>query len=185
MKNKDYSITKKKAFVSADLVCRPMCESLISSYGKLCTQSNWIFRIKGLLSATFFSVHARKMKRSEVVFSFLLCLLAVSASPVQHRWEVVPDSEGSMHLVDLNSFENSVEPSYVPETDVVFLLFTRQNPTVGQVIRFNDPQSIANSNFNPSHPTRVIIHGWLGSRNDAVNLLVTAALLQSGNFNVN
>jgi Lipase len=123
------------------------------------------------------------MKQS-VVISFVLFFIVTSATPAQRRWEVVPDSKGSLHIVDLRSVEDSIEPSYVPENDVVFLLFARQNPTVGQVIRFNDPQSIRNSNFNSIHPTRLIIHGWGGSRQDAVNLLVTAALLRAGNFNV-
>jgi pancreatic triacylglycerol lipase len=123
------------------------------------------------------------MKQS-VVFSFLLFFVATPATPVRYRWEVVPDSEGFMHLVDLRSVEDSIEPSYVPETDLVFLLFTRQNPTMGQVIRFNDPQSIENSNFNPNHPTRLTIHGWNGSPRASVNILVTAAFLRAGDFNV-
>lgn len=130
------------------------------------------------------SVDSEKMKSSVVFLCATLLATAISASPVQHRWEVVPDSEGSMHLVDLNSAGDSIEPSYVPETDLVFLLFTRQNPTVGQVIRFNDPQSVANSDFNSSHPTRLLLHGWNGNPRASVNVLVTAAFLRAGEFNV-
>lgn len=101
-----------------------------------------------------------------------------------HRWELTPDSSGRMHLVDLKPFETPIEPSFNPASDIVFLVFTRSNPTVGQRIFLNNQASVQNSNFNPAHPTRVTIHGWQGSLNDAVNIEVTAAYLRHGDYNV-
>lgn len=102
----------------------------------------------------------------------------------KHRWSLIPDSEGRMHLVDLNPVDmESVEPRSVPEEDVVFILHTRANPTVGQVIT-NNVASIQNSNFNPNNPTRVTIHGWLGTSGSEVNVGVNSAYFQLGDFNV-
>lgn len=88
-----------------------------------------------------------------------------------------------MHLVDLNPIEAEVEPAFVPANDIVYLLFTRRNPTSGQQIFLNEG-SLRSSHFNSAHPTRMLIHGWTGSRNDAVNIEATRAYLQLGEFNV-
>lgn len=105
---------------------------------------------------------------------------------MRHRWSLTPDAAGKMHLVDLNPLENdiAVEPLFVPANDIVLLVFTRQNPTVGQRIFVNNLASVQNSNFNRNHPTRITVHGWLGSRTDAVNIQSNAAYLQLGNYNV-
>lgn len=108
----------------------------------------------------------------------------VDADSSKHRWSLIPDSEGRMHLVDLNPMDlDTVEPLSVPEDDVVFILNTRANPTVGQVIT-NTVASIQNSNFNPNNPTRVTIHGWLGTSGSEVNVGVNAAYFQRGDYNV-
>lgn len=94
------------------------------------------------------------------------------------------DSQGNVHLLDLNPIEDAVEPAFVPANDVIFTLFTRLNPTVGQVINLNNEASIRNSNFNPAHPTRVTIHGWLGQAGDPINVNVNAAYFRHGEYNV-
>lgn len=108
--------------------------------------------------------------------------VAVMEAP-KHRWSLASDSEGNMHLVDLNPLDTPVEPLFVPENDMFFLLLTRQNPTVSQRISF-DQASLDNSNFNPSHPTRFTIHGWQGGVNSAVNIRVAEAYFQHGEYNV-
>lgn len=107
----------------------------------------------------------------------------VDASDSKHRWALIPDSEGAMHLVDLNPMEMAPEPLFVPSIDIAFLLFTRQNPTVAQRITF-DLSSVQNSNFNAAHPTRFTIHGWQGTVGSAVNLRVAEAYFQLGDYNV-
>lgn len=102
----------------------------------------------------------------------------------KHRWALIPDSEGGMHLVDLNPLEVAVESFYVPATDIAFLLFTRQNPTIAQRITF-DLASLQNSNFNAAHQTRFTMHGWQGSIASAVNVRVAEAYFQHGDYNVN
>lgn len=95
----------------------------------------------------------------------------------------MPDAEGKIHIVDLNPLESEISPAFNPEADVVFLLFTRQNPTAGQRILFNNLASVRNSNFNPSHPTRFLVHGWFGNAQSTLNV-ARDDFLRFGNFNV-
>jgi hypothetical protein len=69
---------------------------------------------------------------------------------------LIPDGDGNMHLIDLNRFEAEAEAFFNPEVDTAFLLFTRFNPTIPQRITWTS-ESIAASNFNAAHPTRLLI----------------------------
>jgi hypothetical protein len=107
------------------------------------------------------------------IFKFLF-----AASPIEPRFQVSPDGEGKMHLIDTNPINEPIEPIFNPETDTRFMLHTRLNPTSGQQVLKKYPffkfkifyflisqitwttQSIQNSNFNPAWPVRVLIHGW-------------------------
>lgn len=104
----------------------------------------------------------------------VLCLIGISqASPIAEK------------LVQIN--DNSIqepEPFFDALRDVRFLLFTRSNPTNGQQLVFGDFNSIRNSNFNANLPTRVIIHGFQSDSDSDVNVLLTAAFLRNGDFNV-
>lgn len=96
---------------------------------------------------------------------------------------MIPDAEGRLHLIDLNAYDVPVEPLFVAENDVRFLLFTRRNPTTAQIITLN-LASIQNSFFNAAHPTRLTIHGWNGDISSRVNTLVAEAYFQRGEYNV-
>lgn len=122
------------------------------------------------------------------------CFIVSLSSPVrdgtsklaqdpEHRWTLIPDSEGKMHLVDFDSYDVQVEPSFVPAQDIFFLLFTRSNPNVGQRIDFTTA-SLINSNFNPSHPTRFSVHGWQSESGTFTNTVVREAFYEIGEFNV-
>lgn len=103
---------------------------------------------------------------------------------VQHRWSLVPDNEGRMHLVDLNPVEVVAEPFFNADNDVFFLLFTRRNPLVGQRIGF-DAAAIRNTNWNINAPgTRFIIHGFNNDNRSPVNTMITAAYLRRNDMNV-
>lgn len=107
----------------------------------------------------------------------------VAVNDPKHRWAFIPDSEGRMHLIDVNPYETPVEPAFVPADDVVFLLFTRQNPTVGHRITF-DLATLTSSHFNPSHPTRFTVHGWNGAPSNPVNTLSNLEYFRRGDYNV-
>lgn len=42
-----------------------------------------------------------------------------------------------------------------------FILYTRKNPTEGQVVRVQDEETIEKSNLDPKKPTKFIIHGFI------------------------
>ena len=102
---------------------------------------------------------------------------------MEYRWNLIPDGEGKMRLIDANPILSETEPFFNAEADMAFLLFTRFNPTVGQRLTWT-ANSIINSNFNPIHPVRVIVHGFNSGPNNSVSIAPTAAYLQRNNYNV-
>ena len=102
--------------------------------------------------------------------------------PSNPEFAMVPTMDGNWVLVNVNE-DPEPESFFTPENDIVFTLFTNRNRD-GEVIQWNSPSSIANSNFNPAYPTRLTIHGWNGDPTSRVNTAVRAAYLDSGMFNV-
>ncbi|XP_062555872.1 phospholipase A1 member A-like [Armigeres subalbatus] len=122
---------------------------------------------------------------------FIGFLAAASALPLDHaNWQLVPNANGHLHLVNTNPYNlaevDPTEPEvhFNPETDIIFTLFTRSNPTQGQVLQINNAGSITGSNFNPAHPTRFSIHGWNSNGNHFKNTGIRNELLARGDFNV-
>jgi len=76
-------------------------------------------------------------------------------------WQMVPDEDGNLHLVDINAVNMDAEPQFVA-TDIVFRLFTPQNPTAAQIIQLNNNAQLTASNYQPGRATRFHIHGWNG-----------------------
>jgi pancreatic triacylglycerol lipase len=109
----------------------------------------------------------------------------VDVNDPRHRWTLIPDGSGKMHLIDLNPYEGeAIEPMFNAQNDVFFLLFTPRNPTSGQRLSTNDANAIRNTQWNSGAPTRFVIHGWNNDAKSAVNTQITAAYVARGNFNV-
>lgn len=107
----------------------------------------------------------------------------IEDSQPEFRWNPVRDQEGRVHLFDANPVEMEPEPSFNAMNDVVFILFTRRNPTAGQIINFN-MNTVRNSNFAAAQPVRFIIHGWQSDRNTAMNRFMRDDFLALANHNV-
>ncbi|XP_070493987.1 pancreatic triacylglycerol lipase-like [Chironomus tepperi] len=121
-------------------------------------------------------------------FVLIACILfaGVSSLPVDDtipRWNALSDDTGRMKLVDLNPLEVEPEPMFNPQTDIIFLLFTRRNPTVGQRITF-DLNTVRNSNWNSNNGVRFIIHGWQSDQTTALNIFIRDEFLANGDHNV-
>ena len=99
------------------------------------------------------------------------------------RWALIPNDDGKMLLSDLKPVQEEIAPLFNVETDIIILLYTRNNPTAGQRL-FNTAASINNSNFNPAWPVRFLIHGWLGSQTSDSIVGPRNAYIAQGNFNV-
>lgn len=97
-------------------------------------------------------------------------------------WQLVPDGDGFMHLVDINDL--AIEPMFNAWNDVFVRLVTHSNRNNPIHIQLNNAGQLNNSPFNPSHQTRIIIHGWNNDGTSGVNNLLRNAYLDRGNFNV-
>ncbi|XP_055594604.1 pancreatic triacylglycerol lipase-like [Uranotaenia lowii] len=107
--------------------------------------------------------------------------------PEEPRWELIPDGNGNLKMVNLaeNSLaedDSEIVPLFNPNTDIIYRLFTRSNPTNPQIL--TNAASIQASNFNPAHPTRFTIHGWSNDGSHFMNADIRDAFLQRGDFNV-
>lgn len=98
-------------------------------------------------------------------------------------WRLIPDADYKLHLVDINDVDMDIEPSFVGINDIVFRLFTLNNPIEPQVIPIYNDAELQRSNFNPAHPVRMHIHGWTFGGPDTANIYRDAYLAR-GNFNV-
>lgn len=74
-------------------------------------------------------------------------------------WQLVPDTDGNLHLVDIKAVDSEMEPAFNAPTDVIFRLFTRTNPTAAQTVALNNNAQLTASNYNPALQTRFHIHG--------------------------
>lgn len=110
--------------------------------------------------------------------------LPIDEEVTSHRWNLVPDGEGRMHLVDMNPYEVAPEPSFNADRDTFYLLFTRRNRLIGTRIT-NTVASVSGSNWNSAAAgTRFIIHGWTQDARASLNRDITSAYLSSGDHNV-
>ncbi|XP_062555875.1 pancreatic triacylglycerol lipase-like [Armigeres subalbatus] len=119
----------------------------------------------------------------------IVVLLALGAlgSPINQRLSLVQDDAGNLHLVNPDPYTvigEELEPFFTPETDVIFRLFTRANPVHAQVLQWNNPASVSNSNFNPANPTRFTIHGWNGGETSGLHANIRQNYFAVGDFNV-
>lgn len=60
----------------------------------------------------------------------------------------------------------------------------RRNPNNAQILVNGNANSVLNSNYQPSRPTKVIVHGWNSNGNAEVNTLITSAFLAVDDCNV-
>lgn len=75
------------------------------------------------------------------------------------------------------------DPYFDADTDVYVLMYTSGNNQVGQNIKASN-DSILNSNFDPSKPVRVVIHGYVDDHSGDMATEITAAFLAFGDYNV-
>jgi hypothetical protein len=85
-------------------------------------------------------------------------------------------------MIDLNPVELEPEPFYDPMNDIVYRLFTRDNPETPQLIT-HDLETVRSSNWNANRPARFVIHGWNGGGPNSM-ASVRRELLANGDLNV-
>lgn len=70
------------------------------------------------------------------------------------EWVLVPDEHMQLRLMNLKDVEFQMNLDNRGSFNVVFRLYTRENPKEGEIIVPGDAESLAKSNFNPNNPTR-------------------------------
>lgn len=130
--------------------------------------------------------------REQLVYFLLLKLLTIyfffnaamaNPLPSDEDWQLISGGEGDMHLVDINASAEDVESMFTPASDVTFTLFT-SSWLSGQRIILNNAASLSSSRFNPSNPTRILIHGWQQNGGASFNSQTRARYHTRGSFNV-
>ncbi|XP_054081756.1 phospholipase A1-like isoform X2 [Zeugodacus cucurbitae] len=122
---------------------------------------------------------------------------AVSAFPVEEGREngengwYIPQVDGSFVWMTIEEGERAIAEREKQEAmegrlnlvPVNYYLYTQRNPTTPQKITVA-AQTILNSNFNPSNPTKVLVHGWWGNYKAAMNNNIRDAWLSHGDYNI-
>lgn len=98
-------------------------------------------------------------------------------------WRLIPDTDYKLHLVNVNELPTEIVPTFVGERDIIFRLFTSSNPVVPQQIQIRNDAQLQSSFFNPTHRTRIFIHGWTQGGPNTANIY-RDAYLALGNFNI-
>nr|CAD7417241.1 unnamed protein product [Timema poppensis] len=83
-----------------------------------------------------------------------------SAQPITSELSPVLDQSGQIHWVNLTGIHFPAK-RWDATTGVKFYLYTQNNPIVPSVITVNDASSLGN--FDSSHETKIVVHGWLSS----------------------
>lgn len=79
--------------------------------------------------------------------------------------------------------QHRVPKAINPENKIAYYLFTRANPLIGTLID-DKMQSLKETNFNSSHPTRMLIHDWKKAYDDPMAILLTEAWLNKSDYNI-
>lgn len=75
-------------------------------------------------------------------------------------------------------------PKFDAYRDVEFELYTQRNPEVHERVLIDNAASLAKSNFNSLHPTRLIIHGCCTNGSSESIQYPRAGYIKQGEFNV-
>lgn len=82
----------------------------------------------------------------------------------------------------VKNVEEGVVPAFDGVRDVVFLVYTRINPSIGEIVDIDDMSTVRNSTFSATRRTKFLIHGMFGDRHNPTNTLLYPAFLQAGDF---
>lgn len=107
----------------------------------------------------------------------------ISTSKLRDRYKLLPPFPPN-HLQ-----KNDIDPrglfiTYNAAKYTLFKLYTQSHPKIGEDLKFDDDFIRNSTSFNPNNPTRVIIHGWNNNYTSLINLLITKAYIDRGDFNI-
>ncbi|XP_078038591.1 pancreatic lipase-related protein 2 isoform X1 [Augochlora pura] len=122
-----------------------------------------------------------------VASPLLLLYPALLTSLAQNNYTIFPNELGEPFLVQLNYEALSELETTTLASDlnsITFTLFTRRNPTNGQILKLNDAGTVSMSNWNKNRETVIVTHGWKSKGTSSSCTLVRDAFLQVLDSNV-
>lgn len=76
------------------------------------------------------------------------------------------------------------KPFRCPHPKIQFFLYTRRTQDNPDLLNVLDEESLFYSHFNPKHPTKIIIHGFGGGRNNSPSPDLREAYFSIGDYNI-
>lgn len=84
----------------------------------------------------------------------------------------------------LNTTSCIPPPYRCPHPKILFYLYTRSTQEKGELLNTLKEDSLTYSKFNPKHPTKIIVHGFAGGRNQSPSTDLRKAYFTRGNYNI-
>ncbi|XP_026463547.1 pancreatic lipase-related protein 2-like [Ctenocephalides felis] len=86
---------------------------------------------------------------------------------------------------DLFNTTSCLEPPFTcPHPRIQMYLYTRSTQQEPEFINVLDKSSLTNSHFNPTHPVKIVIHGFGGGRNLSPSTDMRNAYFKRGEYNI-
>ena len=112
---------------------------------------------------------------------------ALLAVLTENNYTIFSDETGVPYLIKIdNSPLTELELTIlgINVESISFNLYTRDNPTIGDVINLNDIVSVRKSHWNPHRETIIVTHGWNSNGRSSSCTLVRDAFLNVWDSNV-
>ncbi|XP_022170469.1 pancreatic lipase-related protein 2-like [Myzus persicae] len=94
-------------------------------------------------------------------------------------------NDGQKNIDDIDFHDENDDGLYHTSKHVFYWLYTRDN-TDGQLLNRSEPHLIESTTYNSSNPTKVIVHGWLGTtkEKDSLCMCNMNSYFKVGEYNV-
>lgn len=76
------------------------------------------------------------------------------------------------------------KPYRCPHPKINFYLYTRRTQDQPEKLDVLDPEAFYYTHYNPSHPTKLVIHGFGGGRNLSPSTDMREAYFRRGDYNI-
>lgn len=86
-----------------------------------------------------------------------------------------------------NPFNNTIGalPDSPHKINIRTFLWTKDNPNNSQELKYTDISSISNSHFDSARPTKILLHGFMSSKDDSPAVAnLSAAFLEKFDYNI-
>ncbi|XP_035730167.1 phospholipase A1 VesT1.02-like [Vespa mandarinia] len=125
---------------------------------------------------------------SPFIFLALFCVLSLNLAKAEDIF-YFSDDTGTTHVISVEDYDLTNEDITFLKANlsgVKFILYTRQNPIDGYILKLDDLPNLQNPDctWNASNPTKIITHGWRGSHKSDSCVRVRDAYLTVGDYNV-